>query len=122
MRKPRFFVELVAFEIKARQDFLKSSNPSVGGKQEAEADIVALTPLLNETQAYIDGINRRLYLRQCEEKSPNSNACIQAPPAPDWDPDYYDTLNSDGCHCPWATYPKNIDPVIRISGYSLGIK
>jgi hypothetical protein len=109
MRKPRFFVELVAFELKVRRDKLKS-NPSSETKLEADADIAALTPLLEETQAYIDGINKRLYLRYCATKV--VTGAHYAAPVPDWDKDYYEGLVSDGC--PWATYPKEVDPVFNL--------
>lgn len=109
MQKPRFFVELVAFELKVRRDKLKS-NPSSKTKLDSEADIAALTPLLEETQAYLDGINKRLYLRYCSTKV--VTGAHYAAPVPDWDKDYYETLVSDGL--PWVTHPKEVDPVFNL--------
>ena len=89
------------------------SNESAEVKAEVEADIAALTPLLNETQAYIDDINERLYKMRCELQAPkllfvsaNSQDLLQPS---DLDPDYY--LKPNTGDVPWATYPKEVDPV-----------
>jgi hypothetical protein len=111
MLKPRFFVELVAFELKVRQDILKSYI-FVEDKQEAEADIYQLSPLLKETQKFIDDINKRLYFRYSkvqaiEFKGMNHSAPASAPDCP---PDYCECVGES----PWVTYPKQIDPVLHL--------
>lgn len=112
MSKPRFFVELVAFELKTRLDLLKS-NPSIEVVKETESDIASLNPLLHQTQTFIDAINKRFWLHDQEKKSAKWQGYeFPEPPACDWDPDYYlKVLTGD---YPWATYPKEIDPVFHL--------
>lgn len=113
MFKPRFFVELVAFELKTRIDLLKS-NPSIEVVKEAESDIASLTPLLQQTQTFIDNINRRIWQQNQEKKSVNmwSGSNLPQLPACDWDADYYLKVFTDDY--PWATYPKQVDPVYHL--------
>lgn len=111
MLKPRFFVELVAFELKVRQDIL-NAYIFVEDKEEAEADISQLSPLLKETQKFIDDINKRLYLRYSKIQSIEFNGVNHPAPAasPDCPPDYYECVGEST----WVTYPKQVDPVFHL--------
>lgn len=110
-KKPRFFVELVAYELKVRKEIVKT-DASPDAVADAQKDIECLLPLLADTQAFIDRINRRRYVLNEQSKAPQKYQFIDIvlPPPPEWDLDYY--LKDEGEY-PWATYPKEIDPVDR---------
>lgn len=60
MTKPRFFLELLTYEISVR-DFIREHDIEEENRIEAQKDLDRLRPLLVETQTFIDDINERIY-------------------------------------------------------------
>lgn len=111
--KPRFYLELVASEIKMQKALLRSA-PTPDEKIEAKEFHEYLFPRLNQTKAFIDMLNKRTWMTALKSIKPSLWSVFEdynnCPEPPDGDYDHYHCHPDTGL-LPWEIPPKYESPL-----------
>jgi superfamily II DNA or RNA helicase len=115
--RPRFFLELLAYEIKVNTALLKSSLTAEAA-EEISSELVVLSALFDKTSTFVNSVNRALYIdRYLKNKSkfhiPTKEATGNTP-TQEFDPDDFFVMDQGGL--PWARPPSGNDPIFKLFG------